>query len=168
MGAQYRFTFSEEFLLTANLRYRRQLWWQRPFYGFKWLLVLILIGLGVICAVFGTVSLFIPFGAIAGGLFLGWPLDSWLLRRGFRKSPFHNDEITITLTDDGVHAVGKSSETRVGWASFTKARRFKDGLLLFQGPQLFNWLPDAAACEKSTRAEAERMVQLRIADVRDV
>ena len=168
MSAQYRFTFTEEFLLTANLRYRRQLWWQRPFHGFKWLLLLVLIGLGVIGAVFGTLSLLVPFGAIAGALFLGWPIDSWLLRRRFRKSPFHNDEVTITISDDGVHAVGKSSETRLGWVSFTKARRFSDGLLLFQGPHLFNWLPDSAACESGSRGEAERILHIHVADFRDV
>jgi hypothetical protein len=168
MRAQYRFTFSEEFLITANLRYRRQLAWRKPFYGLKGLLTFILIGLGALLAIAAEAWLFIPFAAIAGSLLLGWPIDSWLLRQRFRKSPYYNDDISLSLTEEGLHGIGRTSEMRLGWALFTKARRFNDGLLLFQGPHVFHWLPDSAASSLSDLAEAERLAQVHVKDFSDV
>jgi len=168
MAAQYRFVFSEGFLITANLRYRRQIAWRRPFYGIKWLLAAIFVALGVFVAVMAIRWLFIPFCAIAGAIFLGWPIDAWLLRRRFRKSPYHNDEISLSLTDEGLYGAGRKSETRLGWPLFTKARRFSDGLLLFSGPQMFHWLPNSAAVDTSAAAEAERLIRAHVVDFRDV
>jgi hypothetical protein len=168
MSAQYRFTFSEEFLITANLRYRRQISWRAPFYGVKWFLAIIFLALGVFLAVIAKFFLLIPFAVIAGSLFLGWPIDAWLLRRRFRKSPFHNDEISLSISEEGLHGAGRASETRLGWSVFSKARRFRDGLLLFQGSGAFHWLPDAAAVDSSSLTEAERLVRLHVRDFRDV
>jgi hypothetical protein len=166
--AQYRFTFSEEFLIEANLRYRRQLPWRRPFYGLKGVLAFILLALGAFVAIAAKWWLLVPFAAFAGALFLGWPLDAWFLRRRFRKSPYYNDEITLTISDEGIHGTGRSSETRLNWSLITKARRFADGLLLFQGPQVFHWLPNAAAVAPADVADLERLVRARVQDTRDV
>jgi len=166
--AQYRFTFSEEFLIEANLRYRRQLPWRRPFYGLKGVLAFILLALGAFVAVAAKWWLLVPFAAFAGALFLGWPIDAWFLRRRFRKSPYHNDEIALTISDEGVHGVGRSSETRLNWSLITKARRFSDGLLLFQGPQVFHWLPNTAAADPTDVADLERLVRAHVQDIRDV
>lgn len=145
MGLQYKFIFSEEFLLTANLRYRRQIIWRRPFYGLKGFLALTLLALTTLLTIVGNTWMVVPFPIIAGMLFLTWPIDAYFLRRRFRKSPFYNDEVSLTFSEEGLHAVGKASEVRGKWPIFTKARRFGDGLLLFQGPQVFHWLPDSAA-----------------------
>ena len=165
--AQYRFTFSEEFLLTANLRYRRQLAWRKPFYGLKGILALTLLGLGALLAVIANTWLLVPFAAIAGSLTLGWPIDAWILKRRFRKSPYYNDEISLSLSEEGLYGVGRISETRLGWPIFTKARRFTDGLLLFHGPQMFNWLPDTAAADAASVAEAEELIRMHVRDFRD-
>jgi hypothetical protein len=165
--AQYRFRFSEDFLITANLRYRRQLAWRKPFYGFKGVLALILLGLGAVLAVAASTWLLVPFAAIAGSLTMGWPIDAWILKRRFRKSPYHNDELSLTLSEEGLYGKGRASETRLGWSNFTKARRFKDGLLLFHGSQMFNWLPDSAAADPASIEEAERLIRMHIRDFRD-
>ena len=166
--AQYRFTFSEEYLIEANLRFRRQLPWRRPFYGLKGVLAFILLALGAFVAVAAKWWLLVPFGAFAGALFLGWPIDAWLLRRRFRKSPYYNDEIALAISDEGIHGSGRSSETRLNWSIITKARRFSDRLLLFQGPQVFHWLPNAAAVDPTDVADLERLVRARVQDIRDV
>jgi len=172
MHAQYRFRFSEDHLLTSFLRYRQQLWWRRSFLGLKWVLAVpfaaalsfaVYGGAKVLAAVFGGI-----FGAILGALLLGWRIDAWLIRRRFRRSPFHNDEITFSISGSGSHVVGRDSDVRIGWSTFTRARRFPDGLLLFQGPGVFNWLPDAAAVELAGVKEAENLVRTYVADYRDV
>jgi len=110
----------------------------------------------------------VPFCAIAGAVFLGWPIDKWLLRRRFRKSPYHNDEISISLSEDGLYGAGRASETKMAWSNFTKARRFNDGLLLFSGSPIFHWLPNSAAVGPADVAEAERLVRQHVSDFRDV
>jgi hypothetical protein len=168
MQIEYRFRFSEDHLLTSFLRYRQQLWWRRPFLTFKWFLA-VPFGVGLAFAVYkGVPELSAIFGAILGLMFLGWPIDSWILRRRFRKSPFHDDEIAFTLSEDGSYVVGRNSEVRIGWPTFTKARRYKDGLLLFQGPGVFNWLPDAAAVDAGTVGGATDLVRHHVNDYRDV
>jgi hypothetical protein len=172
MNVQYRFRFSEDHLLTSFLRYRQQVWWRRAFLGLKWVLIVpfaAVLGLAIysgakaLAAIFGGV-----FGAILGALLLGWRIDAWLIRKRFRKSPFHDDEITFSISGDGSHVVGRDSDVRLGWSKFTRARRFPDGLLLFQGPGVFNWLPDAAAVEVGVVKEAEDLVRTHVEDYRDV
>ena len=165
---QYRFKFTDEFLLTASLRYRRQLWWRRPFHALKGTLAIVILGLGVLCAAFGSRWTLVAFAAFAGALTLGWPIDAWVIRRRFRKSPYRNDDIVFSLSEDGAHITGRDSEVRMGWSSFTKVRRFKDGVLLFQGPQFFNWLPDSAAVAPDGPEEAVRVARAHVRDYRDV
>ena len=168
MTCQYRYTFTDDYLVAATLRYRQQLPWSRPFYAFKGLLSFIFLVLGAIVAYAAEPWLLIPFGAVAGALFLGWPIDSWILKRRFRESPYRNDEIMLTLSEEGIQGAGKTSETRYGWPVITKARFYPDGLLIFQGPHLFHWLPDSAAVDSSTRSEAMRLIRAHVSDVREV
>jgi hypothetical protein len=172
MSAQYRFRFSEDHLLTSFLRYRQQLWWRRAFLGLKWILAApfaALLGLAVysgakvLAAIVGGLC-----GAMVGALLLGWRIDAWLIRKRFRKSPFHDDEITFSVSESGSRVIARDSEVRIGWSKFTRARRFPDGLLLFQGPGVFNWLPDSAAVELATVKEAETLVRTHVSDYRDV
>jgi hypothetical protein len=131
------------------------------------MLAVLLIGIGALLAAFASTWLLVPFAAIAGSLTLGWPIDAWVIKRRFRKSPYHNDEIALTLSEEGLHVVGRASETRLAWSNLTKARRFKDGLLLFHGPQMFNWLPDSAAADAGSVEEADRLIRTHVKDFRD-
>jgi hypothetical protein len=168
MQAAFRFRFSEDHLLASFRRYRQQLWWRRPFLGLKWLLAIPFCA-GFVFAIYrGIPWLAAIFGAILGSTLLGWPIDAWILRKRFRKSPFHNDEITFTVSADGSHVLGRNSEVRIGWATFTRARRFDDGLMLFQGPGVFNWLPDTAAADGAAVKNAIELARLHVKDFRDV
>ena len=168
MHSRYNFQFSEEHLIASILRSRQQVWWRRPFIGSKWLLVGVCGIILIVVVLKGMVNVAGVIGGVLGILILGWPIDVLLIRKNFRKSPFHNDEIAFTLTEDGAHVVGRNSEVRVGWSSFTKARRFSDGLLLFQGPGLVNWLPDSAAADSTSAACAQELVLSNVPDYRTV
>jgi hypothetical protein len=164
MNAEYRFRFSEEHLLTSFTHHRQQAWWRRLFPVPKWVLT------GAFCfavvfAVYKGIPTLAGFsGGILGLLLLGRPIESWNMRRQFRRSPFHNDQIALTLSESGSHAVGLDSEVRIGWERFTKARRVKDGLLLYQGPGVFNWLPDAAAVDPAAPMRALELARTRVKD----
>ena len=72
------------------------------------------------------------------------------------------------LSDGGSHAIGLNSEVRIGWDRFTKARRVHDGLLLYQGPGVFNWLPDSAAVDAAVPMLARKLASERVQDYREV
>lgn len=163
---QYRFQFSEDHLLTAFLRCQQQARWWRPLFWIR-------LGLGAVVGLFVVFLLgrgrFVPaaiFGSIAAALCFFGRLNAWLLRRRFRRSPYHDDPITFSLSEGGAHAVGRDSDIRIGWATFTRARRFEDGLLLFQGPGVCNWLPDSAA-DAATVTAAQALVRAHIRDYRE-
>lgn len=171
MHAQYRFRFSEDHLITSFIRFRQQARWRRVFLAVKWVVGVLLAllfafavytGAQVPAAIFGGLL-----GAVLGASLLGWRIDAWLIRKRFRKSPFHDDEITFSMSEAGAHVVGKDSEVHIGWSRFTRARRFPDGLLLFQGPGVFNWLPDAAAVSLAAVGEAENLVRTHVRDYRE-
>jgi len=168
MAITYRFRFTDEFLVAAMLKYRSQLWWRRPFQGLKWVLALALAGLFALCVAYQLRWPALAFAAVLGALVLGWPIDKALLLWRFRKSPFRDDDLEFTLSDVGVLTVGKTSEIRLAWSAYTKARRFNDGLLLFQGPHLFNWLPDTAAVQEDGPVAAQGLARHHIKDYRDV
>lgn len=131
--------------MTAVRRRRQPFWQSGWFQGFVWVAVIGLCLLFLNEANLGKTVLYWVAGGLVGMYCLGAPLDEWWVRRRFRASPYHNDDIEFTLSADGAHAKGRDSELTLGWSAFTAARICKDGLLLFQGPNVCNWLPNTAA-----------------------
>ena len=168
MDAVYQFQFSESHLLESFLRYRKTLWWRRPFHAAKGVLAIVVAALGVLCVWVGFVLGAGIFGAVLGIMYLAWPIDSWVLRRRFRRSPYHNDQITYRVSAEGMHVSGRDHEMRMDWNVFTKARRFRDGLLLFQGPHLFTWLPDSSIAAGASSAAVNELIRNRVKDYGDV
>ena len=167
MDAIYKFQYTEKHLLTSMMRYREQIWWRRPFTKYRWQIAgiaLVTLFLGVQFSQLLAVISAVVFGAIL----VGWPIDSFVLRRRFKKSPYYNDQLIITISDQGLEAIGKSSSVRMEWNIFTKARRFNDGMLLFQGPHVFNWLPNVAAVEPTTVQAANELIKANVTEYRNV
>jgi hypothetical protein len=167
MAIEYRFRFSEEFLLTSLARYRKQLGWYGWFRSLKVVagLLIAILAAGAFYADALTIgAVLVAFMVL---LFAAPTIDAWIIRRRFRKSPFYDDDIVSRLTDQGLEVSGRDSEVRIGWPIYTKCRRFADGLLLFQGPHLFNWLPNDAT-DRASIPEAERLAKEHVSDYRDV
>lgn len=107
-------------------------------------------------------------GALLGAILLGDPIDAWLVKRRLRKSPFHNNDLSFRLSPEEIHITGNNEDARLKWSAFSKARRFRDGLLLYQGPQFFNWLPDSASVGQDSITNAQKLAQSKVKDYRDV
>jgi|GEM_PF-829262 len=163
MQISYRFQFSQAHVLTGFLRNLQQVWWVR----FKWPLALLFALALAVCVYEGLPVLAVVF-AVGIALLLSAPAIARLALHRFRKSPFYNDEIDFSLSESGSHARGRHSEVRHGWEAYTKARRFKDGLLLCHGPDAFHWLPDAAAADPAAIAAAQQLARARIRDYREL
>ena len=164
--------YTEEYLLQALARYRAQLWW-RGQYGFlRWVLAGMLALLTAVAFYHRT---FMPayvlggfLGALLGAIFLGGPIDAWIAKRRLRKSPFHNNDLLFRISMTELHVTGTNEDSHLKWSAYSKARRFSDGLLLFQGPSFFNWLPDSAAVDATSIEQARAIARAQVKDYRDV
>lgn len=90
-----------------------------------------------------------------------------IVQSKFRKSPFHNQQLDTELSDTGLIAISINSESRLTWTAMTKVRLFRDGLLIFHGPELFRWLPDAALVS-CTPEQAHSLVRSHVTDYAEV
>lgn len=171
-AAEFRVRYDERYLLSGISRHRRQLWWRGPYDLLRWslaALMALLTGIAFYAGAFmPTVVLGGFTGALLGAILLGDPIDAWILKRRLRKSPFHNNDLVFRLSSTEIHASGNNEDTHLKWAAFSKARRFSDGLLLYQGPQFFNWLPDEAAISPEAVSAAQDLARSFVKDYRDV
>ena len=92
-------------------------------------------------------------------------LDRWLTIRNFRRSPFQNETLRISLGEDAYVVAGSISSTHLSWDAFTRAVQFEDGMLLFQGPGLCNWLP-FSRITRGTPAEVAERVSTKVGEFR--
>ena len=165
--AQYRFVFDEAFL-TQAVRRHRQL--QRIRRGFSWFIAIFSIILGILVILlllqkqWGHGAFYLAVIVFTYGYL--WS-NAWRLKRWLRKSPHLNDSLVITLTSDGVRIVGSKIDSTLKWSAFTQARVFCDGVLLYQGPGVFNWLPEVALSD-GTLTEVESLIQANVEDYRFV
>ncbi|MBS0203191.1 MAG: hypothetical protein JSS49_09860 [Planctomycetes bacterium] len=97
-------------------------------------------------------------------VFSRWNLQSSV--RAFSKSPFWNQKYRIELSSDSLGTFCSLAENKSSWSSFTSARRFDDGIVLFQG-QVMHWIPFDALIA-GTADEAEELVRANIADYQSV
>ncbi len=171
-AAEFRVRYDEQYLLSAISRHRRQLWWRGAYDLLRWSLAAVMALLTGIVFYSGA---FMPSvvlggftGALLGSILLGDPIDAWILKRRLRKSPFHNNNLVFRVSPTDIHASGNNEDTHLKWTAYSKARRFSDGLLLYQGPQFFNWLPDSAALDAASISAAQEMARSYVKDYRDV
>lgn len=68
-------------------------------------------------------------------------VDFWIAKRRHRRSPFCGDTICFHFSCERVSMTAEKSNSDSKWEVFTGGLIFGDGVLLFQGPVLFNWLP---------------------------
>ncbi|MEM1293997.1 MAG: YcxB family protein [Verrucomicrobiota bacterium] len=160
---KFEFTFTEEHFLTIFQK-RAQI--SKQALVFKILRILLLVPLAFLFYATlqtGETILMVVIILIALLLLFSKVIERWMLIQSFRNSPFRNEQISIQLTDEGYIGEGTVGSTKLGWTAFTKAVRFEDGLLLFQGPGLNNWLPFSTLVEGSPD-DVAGFVQSKVSD----
>jgi hypothetical protein len=172
MVLEYRIRADEDHYVTAYARYRRQLWW------YRWLrptVVLVWIAFAAFsyfskaaAADWPSIGLSLFVVILVAALIFSTPFSRALLRHRIRKIPTLNDDFVMRLSDDGMSSSSKRGEGRLDWSGFSRARRFADGLLLFQGPHLFHWFPDSARTPPALPSDVGDLVRRHVSDYRDV
>ncbi len=138
-----RFSFTSQHLVDTLTRFRSQHSGRRLWRWFRFVAAFIFVLVAI-------VGLFIPqyFASafmVALAIFAFFPhkIDDYLATRNFRKSPHCNAQQIIHLSNDGFRAESEIEQTNLKWAAFSKAVIFNDGVLLYRGPKMVNWIPDA-------------------------
>ncbi len=171
-SAEFHVRFDEKYLLDATAHHRRQLWWHGQYDLLRWTLAAHMALLTVIAflskASILTTILSGVTGALLGAMLLGPSIDNWLAKRRLRKSPFCDNDMIFKISEDELLVTGTNGDSRLKWTAYSKARRFSDGLLLYQGPQFFNWLPDSAATDPSSVETTKDLARSQVKDYRDV
>jgi len=172
MVVEYRIHADEGYYVTARARYMRQLWWWhwvRPAVVLVWIALATLIYLSKGApADWPSIGLFLfLLLGVAAWIFFT-PLSRAVSRRRIRKIPTLNDDWVMRLSDDGMSSSSKRGERRLDWSGFSRARRFADGLLLFQGPHRVHWFPDSACTQPTLPSDVGDLVRRHVSDYRDV
>jgi len=172
MVLEYHIRTDEDYYVTAYARFRRQLWWYRWLRG-------VLLWIALVAGLYFFKGpavdwpsigffLFVLLVLVAAWMTFSISLNRALFRRRIRKIPTLNDDWVMRLSDDGMSSSGKRGEGRLDWSVFSRARRFADGLLLFQGPHLFHWFPDSARTQPALPSDVGDLVRRHVSDYRDV
>ena len=166
MEATYRFCFSEDHLVESHRRFQQRSSWRRLFFTLRWAFSLLMGGLFALMVYQQQRWAALFFAAAFGAVAFGGPIETWLIRRRFRKSPFLDEELTFVFSEVDVHVCGPNQDTRMSWALYTHACQFADGVLLFQGSHVFTWLPDIAASGEADASGLRDLVRAKIGEIR--
>jgi hypothetical protein len=158
--------FTSDFLVEAFQRYRRQHRGRSVILAIRLLAfpVLALVALALFWQ--GDIAEGLYFAAFIVFLFFAHHIDSWLIRRTFRKSPYRDDHLTIEFSEAGFHTHSPIQDTKLQWSVFTRVTHFRDGFLLFQGPKAFNWIPVSSLESATQVAELETLLRSRVQEHR--
>ena len=173
----YQFDLTANFFIEAWHRFRTVRGHLRRMLIIKWLLAPPLALLVLLCVAlpFTTVpvrAVSSGIGAAGAGAFLmlllfSHRVDDWLGRRRLRGLPSLNEPCRCELSESGVDVSEPMARAQLAWTAYTAARRLPDGWMLFRGPHLYAWLPDAALVAGNA-AEIEALIRTHVADCRAV
>ncbi|NOY40411.1 MAG: YcxB family protein [Planctomycetes bacterium] len=168
MIVQYECQTTDTFFLTAFERH----WKQRRIDKY----ITAVIRVGVTALLLGAVATALQrewglaFASVClSALFLSRrSLNRLVLLKNVRKSPYYNEVTKTSLTDDEFLSESSKSSEKANWNAFTRAICFSDGILLYQGPNIFHWLPNSALVEGSTPEQAASVIRERVSDYRQI
>ena len=159
----FELTFSEAFLLEAHHRMHQCRTATKYATVLMFALAAIFVGLTVLALakhVYGAATLGAAFSVL---MWIAPRADEGSMRRRFKRISQYNQRIIIELLEGEVKSSSDRIKTQVHWTIFTKARRFDDGFLLFQGPLQWNWIPTGAIVAGSAE-DAHQLIKAHVSD----
>ena len=159
--AEYLIHFDEGFLIRS---FRRHWGLQPSRVAFKVVKACAAVLLAVAClssAVHGWVGMAVFWAILIVVLLMSHQVDYWLMRRRFRRSPYRGETVRLSVEPEGVHSVAGTHEATFKWSAYTRAIGLPDGIMLYQGPSFFQWLPDASLVS-GNRRDVEHVVRSHV------
>lgn len=140
--AEYK--WSAEQLLTATWMHARNSSF-RNFERMLYVVGLVSIGLGVglwytqfkgLCIPLVLLGLYV--------MFLRKPIQSWQLRRHFKRRKDQGITISFEFAEEEVRVCSAQSQGSFGWEQYPRAALGKDGMILYQAFERYHWIPSNA------------------------
>ena len=158
----FEFAFTDAYLIEALRRHRQGKKWGVLFVALKVLLGLCVAGLAILCLKLNTYWPEVVFAFVLFVLIFARRIDEWLACRRLRKSPYLGQQHQMEFSVEGIKTATPVATSQATWAIFTGGKRVRDGFLLKQGSQMFNWLPDSSLTT-GTVEEAGTLFQTHVA-----
>ena len=158
--------YTPDFVVAAWRQYRRQHRSRHVGLVIKLMALAVLSPLTLWMFWYGHVLVGLCLAAVSVFAFFTHRVDCWRVRRSAGKSPHCDEHCTIELTDAGLHSRSSKAETKLQWSAFTKVVHFTDGFMLFQGPQLFHWIPLSSLNAPSEAVELETLLRSKVQEHR--
>lgn len=165
IGKQIRaaIVFNEGHIIESIARNRelRQNWLSFAYnYGIVFILIVAIILIAVLTTYYWVSILAVLLAAFA---FFNQGLINRRISRNAKASRHYNETTTITLSDNGFRARSPLQDLNLGWDSFTEVVQFADGVMIYQGNSIFNWIPYRLLEDESDAAIIYDFVSTRIA-----
>ena len=163
----FEFTFNETFFIQAIRRNRQCRMANKYAVPLKSLIAAILLAVAVLAArqhLYGVAAMLVVLVVLIS---LGRYDDEGPMRRRFRRHRQYNQRVTIELLEHEVRSSSDQIKKQALWTFFTKARRFEDGFLLFEGPTLIHWLPISSIVSGS-EGDAHHLIASHVTDYSQV
>jgi hypothetical protein len=159
--AEYLIQFDDGFLVGSFRRHRAL---QPSRMAFNVVKVCAAVLLAVAClssAAQGWVGMALLWASLIAVLVMSHRIDYWLMCRRFRHSPYRGETVRMAVEPEGVHSVAGTHDARFQWSAYTRAIGLADGIMLYQGPSVFQWLPDAALVS-GNRRDVEQVIRAHV------
>jgi YcxB-like protein len=88
----------------------------------------------------------------------------WGIRRRFKKRPDRDARVVWTINDDNLRIKTEESETRQNWNQIYKARKARNGFLLYLNDAMFIWLPVTSFESEDDQVKTEALLRIKIKD----
>jgi len=95
-----------------------------------------IVGVSIYVSIFFVVLSVAPFLLISSRR-----LDERIMIRRMRKSTGYGLNYHIEISDSGYSAWSEQTSATLSWGMFTSALQVMDGILLYEGRDIFHWLP---------------------------
>ncbi len=166
MFVRYKIQADEVFFTSAFQRHYKQHALSRFFSTIRAMGIIVF----TLCAMTAAVQkywlpAFVTLG-LALLILLSRKLDHFWLLWNLKKSPFWDEETVMEISDVGLKTSSNKGNADLAWQAFTRALRFPDGFLLYQGPSVFYWLPDSTLAEGFNAQDTEAVLRKHIANFR--
>ena len=89
-----------------------------------------------------------------------------VVRRQFSKRSDQDIEIAFEASDEGMTWKTDQSNSCFRWTLVSKARRYKDGYLIFSTPVIFHWIPNHSLASQIEIEALSKLFQMHVQDYR--
>jgi hypothetical protein len=161
MEVAYILRLSDDYIVEAHHRHRARAsaWWLRaPIKIFCGVFLAALLGFGIWAGEFIVIAIPAFFLFL---LLLGPRIDYFIIRRRWKRVPQFNEEMKVEMSGTQISSSSAKAAGTSAWSNYVKATQHRDGVMLYNAPWNYFWLPDSALV-KGTSEQARELIRSAI------